>query len=107
MQIANWVVGGPSGAAARLGLKRNTLIAKMKKFGILRPVPSDDRDELTDSLQGVPAASCGLVAFGEGCRLPRPGITRRAEGSIGKTRFKTSQLHPTFASFVHCKGSRC
>ena len=76
LQIANWVIGGPSGAAARLGLKRTTLIAKMKKVGISRPVPSDDRDELTDSLQGEPAASCGQVAFGEGCRLPRPGITR-------------------------------
>jgi formate hydrogenlyase transcriptional activator len=59
LQIANWVIGGPSGAAAHLGLKRTTLIAKMKKFGILRPVPSDDRDELTDSLQGGPTASCG------------------------------------------------
>ena len=59
LQIANWVIAGPSGAAARLGLKRTTLIAKMKKFGISRPVPSDDRDELTDSLQGGPAASCG------------------------------------------------
>jgi transcriptional regulator with GAF, ATPase, and Fis domain len=59
LQIANWVIGGPFGAAARLGLKRTTLIAKMKKFGILRPVPSDDRDELTDSLEGGPAPSCG------------------------------------------------
>ena len=59
LQIANWVIGGPSGAAARLGLKRTTLIAKMKKFGISRPVFSDDRDELTDGLQGEPAASCG------------------------------------------------
>ena len=59
LQIANWVIGGPSGAAARLGLKRTTLIAKMKKFGISRPVPSDDRDVLTDSLQAGPAASCG------------------------------------------------
>jgi hypothetical protein len=33
-------------AAARLGLKRTTLIAKMRKFGISRPVPSEDRDEL-------------------------------------------------------------
>jgi len=59
LQIAKWVIGGPSGAAARLGLKRTTLIAKMKKFGISRPVFSDDRDELTVSLQGEPAASCG------------------------------------------------
>ncbi|HUB49760.1 MAG TPA: sigma 54-interacting transcriptional regulator, partial [Acetobacteraceae bacterium] len=33
------VIGGPSGAAARLGLKRTTLIAKMKKLGISRPGP--------------------------------------------------------------------
>jgi formate hydrogenlyase transcriptional activator len=29
------VVGGPSGAAARLGLRRTTLIAKMKRLGII------------------------------------------------------------------------
>jgi formate hydrogenlyase transcriptional activator len=34
---AEWVIGGPSGAAARLGLKRTTLIARMKRLGILRP----------------------------------------------------------------------
>ncbi|MGA8163265.1 MAG: sigma 54-interacting transcriptional regulator [Acidobacteriaceae bacterium] len=33
------VVGGPSGAAARLGLKRTTLIAKMKRLGISRSLP--------------------------------------------------------------------
>ena len=32
-----WMVGGVDGAAAKLGLKRTTLIAKMQKFGILRP----------------------------------------------------------------------
>jgi formate hydrogenlyase transcriptional activator len=32
-----WVVGGPNGAAARLGLKRSTLQKKMKKLGISRP----------------------------------------------------------------------
>jgi len=30
--------GGPNGAAAKLGLKRTTLIAKMQKLGISRPV---------------------------------------------------------------------
>ena len=34
---AEWVIGGPQGAAARLGLKRTTLIAKMRKLGISRP----------------------------------------------------------------------
>jgi formate hydrogenlyase transcriptional activator len=32
-----WVVGGPKGAAARLGMKRSTLQKKMKKLGIYRP----------------------------------------------------------------------
>ncbi|HKY05772.1 MAG TPA: sigma 54-interacting transcriptional regulator [Blastocatellia bacterium] len=32
----NWVVGGADGAAARLGLKRTTLQARMKKLGIER-----------------------------------------------------------------------
>jgi formate hydrogenlyase transcriptional activator len=38
LQAAGWIIGGSSGAAARLGLKRTTLIAKMKKLGISRPV---------------------------------------------------------------------
>jgi formate hydrogenlyase transcriptional activator len=32
----NWVIGGPKGAAARLGLQRTTLISKMQKLGISR-----------------------------------------------------------------------
>ena len=36
-QRANWRLGGPRGAAARLGLKRTTLIYKMNRFGIRRP----------------------------------------------------------------------
>jgi len=32
-----WVIGGPKGAAAKLGLKRTTLIHKMQKLGICRP----------------------------------------------------------------------
>jgi transcriptional regulator with GAF, ATPase, and Fis domain len=37
-----WAVGGHHGAAAQLGLKRTTLIAKMKKLGISRPSSSSD-----------------------------------------------------------------
>ena len=37
LRAAGWVVGGSGGAAVRLGLKRTTLIAKMKKLGITRP----------------------------------------------------------------------
>ena len=36
-QRANWKLGGPRGAAARLGLKRTTLFYKMKRFGIAPP----------------------------------------------------------------------
>jgi formate hydrogenlyase transcriptional activator len=36
LAATNWVIGGPKGAAARLGLVRTTLIAKMKKLGISR-----------------------------------------------------------------------
>ncbi|HEU5400616.1 MAG TPA: sigma 54-interacting transcriptional regulator [Terriglobales bacterium] len=32
-----WVIGGPGGAAARLGVKRTTLQSKMQKLGISRP----------------------------------------------------------------------
>jgi formate hydrogenlyase transcriptional activator len=34
LKETNGRVGGPSGAAARLGLKRTTLISRMKKLGI-------------------------------------------------------------------------
>lgn len=33
----NWVLGGPEGAAARLGMKRSTLHWKIKKLGLSRP----------------------------------------------------------------------
>jgi len=36
---ANWVIGGPSGAAARLGMNRTTLNHRMRKLGIFRPQP--------------------------------------------------------------------
>jgi formate hydrogenlyase transcriptional activator len=32
----NWILGGPKGAGARLGLARTTLIAKMQRLGITR-----------------------------------------------------------------------
>ncbi len=34
---ANWILGGPKGAATRLGLKRTTLFHRMKRLGITRP----------------------------------------------------------------------
>ena len=37
LRETNWVVGGPRGAAARLGLKRTTLVSKMQRLGLSRP----------------------------------------------------------------------
>ena len=36
LKQTNWVIGGASGAAARLGMKRTTLISRMQKLGIER-----------------------------------------------------------------------
>jgi len=41
---SNWKLGGPRGAAARLGVNRTTLFYKMKRLGIVRPA-----DDLQDS----------------------------------------------------------
>jgi transcriptional regulator with GAF, ATPase, and Fis domain len=38
LEAAGWMIGGPEGAAVKLGLKRTTLIYKMKKLGIVRPI---------------------------------------------------------------------
>jgi formate hydrogenlyase transcriptional activator len=48
LEQVRWVVGGPKGAAARLGLKRTTLIHKMHKLGIYRPS--------LQSQEGIPPA---------------------------------------------------
>jgi formate hydrogenlyase transcriptional activator len=42
LEQARWVVSGPNGAAARLGIKRSTLYFRMQKLGISRP----NRDRL-------------------------------------------------------------
>ena len=37
LERSNWVLAGPNGAAARLGVKRSTLQFRMRKLGIVRP----------------------------------------------------------------------
>jgi formate hydrogenlyase transcriptional activator len=44
LEASGWVIGGPNGAAAKLGLKRTTLICKMQKLGICRPVLHGNSD---------------------------------------------------------------
>jgi formate hydrogenlyase transcriptional activator len=48
LRAAGGMIGGPRGAAARLGLKRTTLVSKMKRLGIYQPRYQrliDDADE--------------------------------------------------------------
>jgi formate hydrogenlyase transcriptional activator len=39
LDATGWVIGGPAGAAARLGLKRTSLVSTMRRLGIVRPKP--------------------------------------------------------------------
>jgi transcriptional regulator with GAF, ATPase, and Fis domain len=46
LEATAWVIGGPNGAAAKLGVKRTTLICKMQKLGICRPVLQSSSDPM-------------------------------------------------------------
>jgi formate hydrogenlyase transcriptional activator len=48
------MVGGPRGAAARLGLKRTTLITKMKRLGIYRTRPQAYTDAFQEGSESKP-----------------------------------------------------
>jgi len=41
LEQGGWVVGGPNGAATKLGLKRTTLLARMRRLGISRPISEE------------------------------------------------------------------
>ncbi|HMF89922.1 MAG TPA: helix-turn-helix domain-containing protein [Candidatus Angelobacter sp.] len=38
LEASNWVIGGTTGAAARLAMKRTSLVYRMKKLRISRPL---------------------------------------------------------------------
>jgi transcriptional regulator with GAF, ATPase, and Fis domain len=44
LEQVGWIVGGPHGAAAKLRLKRTTLLAKMRRLGIFRPILQEGTD---------------------------------------------------------------
>jgi formate hydrogenlyase transcriptional activator len=46
LEQVGWVVGGLRGAAAKLGLKRTTLLAKMRRLGISRPISDEGTNVL-------------------------------------------------------------
>jgi formate hydrogenlyase transcriptional activator len=53
LESVGWVIGGPKGAAAKLGLKRTTLIHKMQKLGITRPGLETQRDEVGEAAKAT------------------------------------------------------
>jgi formate hydrogenlyase transcriptional activator len=55
LENSGWVVGGASGAAARLGVPRTTLIDKMRRHGISR-----------EAVRGGPGRTNGFRAFAPG-----------------------------------------
>ena len=54
LETVGWVIGGAKGAAAKLGLKRTTLIHKMQKLGIFRPFLQGGQDVIWSAPQERP-----------------------------------------------------
>jgi formate hydrogenlyase transcriptional activator len=59
LRETGWVIGGHAGAAVRLGLKRTTLIAKMKKLGLCRTLGQTDTTDLGENVKGGAVAIDG------------------------------------------------
>ncbi|HWC17823.1 MAG TPA: sigma 54-interacting transcriptional regulator, partial [Terriglobales bacterium] len=53
LEQVGWIVGGPRGAAAQLGLKRTTLLAKMRRLGIFRPIRQEETGEHAISPEAI------------------------------------------------------
>jgi formate hydrogenlyase transcriptional activator len=54
LEQTGWIVGGLRGAATKLGLKRTTLLAKMRRLGISRPIAQEGPDVLGRTQGDVP-----------------------------------------------------
>jgi formate hydrogenlyase transcriptional activator len=46
LEASNWVVGGRNGAAERIGMKRTSLVYKMRKLRIIRPASSQQESRV-------------------------------------------------------------
>jgi formate hydrogenlyase transcriptional activator len=57
LEAASWMIGGPEGAATKLGLKRTTLFYKMKKLGISRPSPARRVKVSAEALESAGSSS--------------------------------------------------
>jgi formate hydrogenlyase transcriptional activator len=54
LKETKWVLGGPNGAALRLGINRSTLQFRMKKLGIVRPSGEEDGAVTSQSDTSIP-----------------------------------------------------
>ena len=60
LRETNWVVGGPGGAAARLGLPRTSLIARMQRLGLAKsPAAQSERRWISAGTDGQLANAAG------------------------------------------------
>ena len=76
LDASGWVIAGPAGAAARLGMKRSTLQFRMRKLGIERPA----RQTLVDPAPAhLPA---GSTASPSPPAVPSAGTCQRAGSRI-------------------------
>jgi formate hydrogenlyase transcriptional activator len=62
LEGTGWMVGGRNGAAARLGLPRTTLIAKMQKLGITRAPRYSSREQGGATIYEFPSSTASAVA---------------------------------------------
>jgi transcriptional regulator with GAF, ATPase, and Fis domain len=61
LEAVGWVLGGPKGAANKLGLKRTTLIHKMQKLGISRPAPPNPALQDGENARGPAPLQAGAL----------------------------------------------
>jgi transcriptional regulator with GAF, ATPase, and Fis domain len=61
LRNVDWVIGGADGAAVKLGLKRTTLMARMKKLGIARPERSKAAEQPIEAGSSVSSESSPAV----------------------------------------------
>jgi transcriptional regulator with GAF, ATPase, and Fis domain len=100
LEATGWVIGGPKGAAKHLGLKRTTLIHRMRKLGIERqrsgpsvPLVMTIADREREIIEEALAESGGRVAGLKGAAA-RLGIPRQTLDSkiaslgVDKRRFQ-------------------
>ena len=68
LRESNWVVGGPSGAAARLGLPRTSLIARMQRLGLAKNLAAQSERRWTSADTDGHLANAAGAGYGSSAR---------------------------------------